>query len=72
MKLLSRIENFFGKTGIHVHVFFWGQGSRGHVEMPTSVYVCFLYGALMLLIFCGDWGRGLGYQIEENFWEAKF
>ena len=34
-----------------------------------------IYGALMLL----NWGRGwglelnfLGFQIEENFWDAKF
>ena len=38
-----------------------------------------IYGALMLLNFCGDWGGGcelelnfLVFQIEENFWEAKF
>ena len=38
-----------------------------------------IYGELMLLNFCGDWGRGwglelnfLGFQIKENFWEAKF
>ena len=29
----------------------------------------------VLLNFCGDWGlelNFLGFQIEENFWEAKF
>ena len=33
-----------------------------------------IYGALMLLHFCGDWElelNFLGFQIEENFWEAK-
>ena len=35
------------------------------------------HGALTLLNFCGDWGRGLeknflGFQIQENYWEAKF
>ena len=33
-----------------------------------------VYGALMLLNFCGDWGlelNFLGFQIKENFWEAK-
>ena len=38
-----------------------------------------IYGALMLLNFCGNRGGGwglevniLGFQIEENCWEAKF
>ena len=38
-----------------------------------------IYEALMVLNFCGDWARVwglelnfLGFQIEENFWEAKF
>ena len=51
---------------------------RSHFWLKFGV-VPSIYGALMLLNFCGDWGRGrglelnfLGFQIEENFWEAKF
>ena len=38
-----------------------------------------VYGTLMLLNFCGNQGSGrglelnfFGFQIKENFWEAKF
>ena len=62
---LASISAYISK----VHGQFWLK-----FGMVTSIY-----GALMLLNFCGDWGRGwglelnfLGFQIEENFWEAKF
>ena len=78
------------KPGPHIH-FFLIQGLRVRVEMGTkSEKVCVdvyftlylqgvvtsIYGALMLLNFCGG-GLGLelnilGFQIEENFCEAKF
>ena len=82
------------KPGPHIHIFFLIQGLRVRVEMASiSPYiskvrshfwlkfgmVTSIYGALMLLNFCGDWGGGWGlelnflrFQIEENFWEAKF
>ena len=61
------------KPGPHIHVFFLSQGLRVRVG-------CFLYmGHLCFLIFVeiggGSWGlelNFLGFQIEENFWEAKF
>ena len=61
--LLASISPYISKVRSH----FWLK-----FGMVTSIY-----GALMLLNFCGDWGRGLelnflGFQIEENFWEAKF
>ena len=44
----------------------------------TFIYMTSIYEALMLLNFYGDWGMGwglelnfLGFQIEENFWEAN-
>ena len=71
------------KPGPHIHIFFLSQGSRVRVEMGTkSEEVCrvlSICGALMLINFCGNRGGGwglelnlLGFQIEENFWEAKF
>ena len=63
--LLPSISPYISK----VHGHFWLKFGMG----PS------IYGALMLLNFCEDWGRGLGlelnllgFQIEENFWEAKF
>ena len=51
---------------------------RSHFWLKFGM-VTSIYGALMLLNFCADWGMGwglelnfLGFQIEENFWEAKF
>ena len=57
------------KPGSHIHIiFFLSQGSRVSVEMGTkSEKVCMcVYGALMLEL------NFFGFQIEENFWEAKF
>ena len=59
--LLASISPYISKVQSH----FWLK-----FGMVTSIY-----GALMLLNFCGDWGLALnffGFQIEENFWEAKF
>ena len=64
--LLASISPYISK----VHGHFWLKFGR----VPS------IYRALMLLNFCGDRGRGLGarklnflgFQIEENFWEAKF
>ena len=59
--LLASISPYISKVRSH----FWLK-----FGMVTSIY-----GALMLLNFCGDWGlelNFLGFQIEENFWEAKF
>ena len=63
--LLASISAYISK----VHGHFWLKFGM----VPS------LYRALMLLNFCGDWGRGLGaelnflrFQIEENFWETKF
>ena len=79
-KLLHLIQPSQGPT----YIFFLSQRSRVSVEMGTKsekVCVCVtsIYKALMLLNFCGDLGRGLGvelnflgFQIEENFWKAKF
>ena len=51
---------------------------HGHFWLKFGM-VTSIYGALMLLNFCGNRGRGLGlelnllgFQIEENVWEAKF
>ena len=47
---------------------------HGHFWLKFGM-VLSIYGALMLLNFCGDWGLELnffGFQIEENFWKAKF
>ena len=61
------------KPGPHTHIFFLSQGSRVSVEMGTKSekYVCVcgggvlsIYGALMLLNFCGDLGRGLGVRTK--------
>ena len=61
--LLASISPYISKVRSH----FWLK-----FGMVTSIY-----GAFMLLNFCGDRGRGLelnflGFQIEENFWKAKF
>ena len=61
--LLASISPYISK----VHGHFWLKFGR----------VLSVYGALMLLNFCGYRGRGLelnflGFQIEENFLEAKF
>ena len=63
--LLAPISPYISK----VHGHFWLK-----FGMEPSIY-----GAFMLLNFCGDRGRGwglelnfLGFQIEENFSEAKF
>ena len=63
--LLASISPYISK----MHGHFWLKFDR----------LLSVYGVLMLLNFCGDWGRGLGartkvleFQIEENFWEAKF
>ena len=63
--LLESISPYISKVRSH----FWLKFGMG----PS------IYGALILLNFCGDWGGGwglelnfLGFQIEENFWEAKF
>ena len=83
-KLLHLIQPSQDPTYIY---FFLIQGLRVRVEMGTKsekvcmcVCVCVepsIYGALMLLNFCGDRGRGLelnflGFKIEYHFWEAKF
>ena len=52
-----------------------GKCRNGHFWLKFG-RVTSIYGALMLLIFCGG-GLGLElsfleFQIEENFWEAKF
>ena len=51
---------------------------QGHFWLKFGMALS-IYRTLMLLSFCGDWGRRLGlelnflgFQIEENFWEAKF
>ena len=63
--LLAYISPYISK----VHGHFWLK-----FRMEPSIY-----GALMVINFCGDRGGGwglelnfLGFQIEENFWEAKF
>ena len=63
--LLASISPYISKVRSH----FWLK-----FGMVTSIY-----GALMLLHFVeigvGGWGlelNFLGFQIEENFWEAKF
>ena len=59
--LLAFISPYISKVQSH----FWLK-----FGMLTSIY-----GALMLLNFCEDWGlelNFLGFQIEENFWDAKF
>ena len=63
--LLASISPYISKVRSH----FWLKFGM----MPS------IYRALMLLNFCGNQGGGwrlglifLGFQIEENFWEAKF
>ena len=41
-------------------IFFWGQGSR----VCVCGRVLSVYGALMLLNFCGDWVKGLGARAK--------
>ena len=67
---------------VYVTLFCWRLfhliSPRSEVTFDSNfVMVTSIYGALMLLNFCGDGGWGLelnflGFQIEENFWEAKF
>ena len=76
-KLLHLIQP---SQGPHIHIIFLIQGLRVLVEIRTkSEKVCMFVCVCVISAsnFCGDRGWGLelnflGFQIEENFWEAKF